>query len=893
MIENYYYSIPRWKKVAFVILAGILIFCLCTARVNSSLFGWIAKNIQDNITQEIFDSLNATIAECVGKFLDALGNVFTEPFGPQLATFRSHTNLGSGTADVIIRNLSTWIGVFISTLIFGFALFVYFFSGKITDSKDTPISLLGKFILARAMIIKAQDIMDTILSIIDKIHTSYVTGAIGTVLNGSTDKFLSKCGESIDTYVTAKVTSVIPGSIFLIAIVVIIIVWQLVKGFFKLFAELVSRYILTVVLLMLFPAFAGTLVSNDTNQIFKSYLRTLFSSFFVLLFNIVWFKACVMSAVGMAATFSPLQFFFTIELLHFGLKIDGVLRSMGLGVATGGSRIASAVGGSGRNLANSLRTANGLRRSGGELAKGIGVASGNRNMFNIGNRLAATPADIASNRLNDPNSTFQLAAATGASGAKINDSLVDGRSAANIMSRAVNNPNDRDAQNALSALSGNALSMGAQEMLGNGYRVEAASISRIRGDDGISRNGIDFTAKHVGDGASFASAEASRYAPSITGTISGEGAFARGEILKDGINGASSSMICNNAMSKGDRAGIDDFASIGGTRANKAMDAINMDGFNGGIGSIESLGTNRNRDDCFRLRDSEGCVNGTIQGDKVFSAGTNDTATQQEMFSGIKEAIRSQGGFDRVDDFEPDPKRQGVYTASAYDPDGNEVRFTATDKGMYTDSSLKDDPLAFNFSGEDSYGNATSYDVNCDYSRQHAEDGNRGFETSDARFGDGSDGNNDQPSTWGDDSFDTSDSKHDDTDSDNGVTHNTERGALKAEDGYDQGAFMQNTIAYESGEDPWFEAGRPEYEIGYYSGDENVHGEHFSENNEGYERNERYERSEENEISKNDKKSLEEAETQRLVDAQTTDEETSDTKKHEDTPRRRRRKRRG
>ena len=752
MIENYLYSIPKWKKIFYGVLFAMLIFSLVSVRVDSGLFSWITGTITDNITDEIFTAVNQSAGEAVGSILVWLFNLLVGPFGPELTTFVSNTNFGTANAKDFLDGFAISVGMFISTLIWGFSMFTYFFSGKITDSKDTPISLTFRYAIAIAICYKQTAIVDTFIDLVDILYTAFTKNAIGTVLKGS--GFLNIMGTAVDGSVALLGKTIVfaafPGVGLIVLILEIVLIWKLLKGFIQLYCEMISRYIVSCVLLLLFSAFGGTIVSNNTSQIFKSYLRTLLASFAVMLFNILWFKMCFLAVIGGTVSLvNFVQYIFVIELLHFGLKFDGMLRSMGLGVATGGSRLASAVGGAGRNLANSLRAANDMRKAGGNLLAAKGLAAGNKDMFNMGSKMAANPMDIAKGRLNNPNNVANMAAGYGANGQKISDGLVSGKQAAGIMSNALKNPNDKDAQNAMAALSNKKLAEGAQEMLGDGFKVNSAQLQQQRGADGKMHNTVGFNAQKAGGNRSFAELMYSEHGQSFNGQIGGSGTFASGLAVGDGGLTAN----CADSLDKGDECSVKDAAFFAGQDAANALEGVTIGGQGLEDGSLVACGKDENGNDSFRVYDGNGDIVGSINGDQFTAAASSMEASDRaEALEGIRDDIMSKHPeFSDMSDFTPDKDNTGRYTAVAHgqDADGNDFTrtFVAKDKGMIPTSNFDpSNPDNYRYQSMDADDNIMEFDVSpSKFGFSGSNDS--GTQASNASFGGGSESVNETTNT--------------------------------------------------------------------------------------------------------------------------------------------------
>lgn len=732
MIQNYLYSMPKRKKVFYGILITMVFISLISIRTQSGFFSWAAGKVTDNITDEIFNALNESLGEAIGGIADWFINIITGPFGPDMSTFETYTVFGTMNGTDFIKGFSISVGMFIATLIWGFSMFVYFFSGKITDSKDTPISLTGKYILAIAIAYKQTDIIETFLDLINILYTSFTKKAIGITAGaadgalGLSSYMFDKAGKkAIYLFAEPLVFELFPIVSTVIIILQIVLIWKMCKAFIQLYVEMISRYIVSIVLLLLFSAFAGTMVSNNTSQIFKSYLRTLFSSFVVMLFNIVWMKLCIIAAFGGTTKLftSLLTYIFVLELLHFGTKFDGMLRSMGLGVATGGSRIASALGGAGRNLANSLRNANATRQRAGGLMKAAGLASGNKGLYNAGQKLGTGLGDIATGKNNDRNSAFNMAVEKGKLGGIMPDSQVSKKEAANIMGRALGNPNDREAQSAMAALSPNKLREGAQEMLGNGYKVNSAQLQQQRGDDGRTHRTIGFEAQKEGVNGN----------KPFKGQIGGDGTFKSG-LSDTNANGQDGIRVaCGNSLGKGEKCDIKDAAYMAGQSAADALDGVKIKGqslADMDNAKLEYCGKDANGQDSFRVRDDDSkAVLGSINGDKFTASTANfEPETRNGYISKAQDAVTDYlgGGRNekgelnnpsiRTTGFVPDADNPGRYKAVyAGEDDTGSYKMTATlsDKGQLPTSSL-DFKNANNFEcplGEDADHNPMSLDV--------------------------------------------------------------------------------------------------------------------------------------------------------------------------------------
>lgn len=759
------------KKKLFLFMVSVAAILLAnTYSVRCGIFSWLTDTITDNITDEIFTAINQSISYAIGSVLDWLFNLLLGPFGPQLNTFISNTNFGSISARDFLDGFAISVGMFVSTVLWGFSMFTYFFTGKITENKDNPLSMTLKYMIAIAICYKSRAIVDTFMGLVDILYTMFTKNAIGSVAKGA--GFLNILGAAADGTLSMLGTTIVilefPGIGFIILIIELILIWKLLKAFLQLYLEMVSRYIVSIVMLLLFPAFSGTAVSHTTSPIFKSYLRTLFSSFILMLFNILWFKMCFVAVLSGASVMNLLQYIFVLMLLRFGTKLDGILRSMGLGVATGVSRIGSAASGAGRNMAFALRNANDLRKAGGALLKAGGIATGNKAMFDAGMKVGAGTEDVARGGANTHPSSFAEAVGALNEGRKVSDSVVSNKESADIIQKAMFNPGNKGASAALTALSENKLREGAQYMMGDGYQVEKATPCQFRGDDGKLQTGMAIKAKTVDK-------EGHVSEKTFQGTLGSKAAFSSGQKLQnsDGL------LQCKNSLKNGETCSIADSYAFAGQSVSNALYRAKSGGYElSDDGFVEKCGKDRNGLDTFNVFDEKGTQVGTISGSdftlsaetmqdvkdstadfsKVEGAYFDSTAmcwgkkdqdgnfsafrSKESGLEDIKECIMGgvchtdssgkqvwgvmeqeesgnyvfkEGGtvYKEITDFSPVKDQKGVYKATATDEEGNCRDFIATDKGLNARSELNGHPESFMTKAVHEFNhNTMSYDVN-------------------------------------------------------------------------------------------------------------------------------------------------------------------------------------
>ena len=110
----------------------------------------------------------------------------------------------------------------------------------------------------------------------------------------------------------------------------------------------------------------------------------------------------------------------------------------------------------------------------------------------------------------------------------------------------------------------------------------------------------------------------------------------------------------------------------------------------------------------------DGTYNAQITDSKGHSVGSY-TSKDDTYGNGIRDAIDNDkercGSYDSISSFAPVEGSPGVYQATATKGETQTV-ITATDKGMYAESSKNDDPRSFMYVSETDSGTRVAYDVN-------------------------------------------------------------------------------------------------------------------------------------------------------------------------------------
>ncbi len=739
-IENIWYKLNEKKKRRIIAITFVFIILLFISTVKpvysaddakwdwthpfSSLINKVASNVTDELTN-ITDEINVSVIQGVTGASDMFTESIFGQFANPLTNFEDSEDTGLssdsfentvGTTFVKKINTTTAsIGYFVATILFFFGIFVYFFSGKISDTKDTPISLIGKYVISIFLIISASNlsIRNTINDYLGKFCTS-LTGIENNnplsfnafITEGTGGADINLCG------LILKLPKAIPFIMTIFSLGGMIVMLIIVKNAFKMYIECISRYIISNVLLLLFGAFCGTIVSNNTSNIFKSYIQTLFSSYFLLAFDLVWFSSVIgilltrATGLGKGNTLGLMEIILINELLKLGPKFDGILKGMGIGVAQGMSRVGSSIGMGINQLARSLSNANQLRKGAGTTLQALagnpslGFSPETRQkMYETGSKMAAPLSTmVGGQNVNDPNKIVGMLQDSAKKGKILPDSYYSNAQAGNVLDRMMKNPGKKDLSEAIGGMSETKKAEGMQELLGGGMQINEAMRGNYKGVDGYSHEGIRVSGT-MADGTQFSGVIGSERYMDSSKAMAIPGSETNGLLIQmDNNMKMMESQNFNNAFEAGTFAGSEAANVLNNLQGN-IKDNI-ADG-----GRLEYAGKTSDGD-AFRLygKDDNGNeqLMGSIIGDKFAPTINNMSGQESTAFlNGVAENAGKQafgeGQYEWKTNaegniFAKDPKDQSklVGTIVGQDSNGYEVeqKVTLIDKGANPTAEL-------------------------------------------------------------------------------------------------------------------------------------------------------------------------------------------------------------
>lgn len=276
--------------------------------------------------------------------------------------------------------------------------------GRSEVIRDNPVGLIAKYVLAWLAMYFAPTIIFKAMEIWYDFW-QFVVSIDGNQTISMNDFSIVTREESryILFGVYIKVESIMANILF--SFFTIFLVWKIVKNFIRLYLEIIERYFVLMLVALLFPAVVPTAITNNTKNIFNSYLRMFFSQGFVLIINTVFMKIFVHVLLLGGWTNGIVNYVACLAFLKVCQRIDSYMLTMGLNVAQTGGGFAAAVGGSLGNLGSSLRSLRSFNEGRKNIGAGIAekaVRSGNESAFAFGKAFGADLKDVSSGALSAP-----------------------------------------------------------------------------------------------------------------------------------------------------------------------------------------------------------------------------------------------------------------------------------------------------------------------------------------------------------------------------------------------------------------------------------------------------------------------------------------------------------
>lgn len=235
-----------------------------------------------------------------------------------------------------------------------------FFAGPLSESKDTPGRILVRSGIAAFMVFFGGYFINWIVDIaklpydaflqVDPADSSYLTFDFSLTIK-----------DILASALTGVNALSAPGQLFISAVLVFIIGWNLLK----LMIEVAERFLMVGLLAYVAPLPFATLSTQATSMIFSRYLQ-MFGGQCVLMTLSVWSLKLVLSglqSITTAGTSWPIAMILVLAMCRIAQRIDSYMQQLGIGVGTTGGSLLD-------ELCNMARTAASFGHSGGGRERG-------------------------------------------------------------------------------------------------------------------------------------------------------------------------------------------------------------------------------------------------------------------------------------------------------------------------------------------------------------------------------------------------------------------------------------------------------------------------------------------------------------------------------------------
>ena len=304
-----------------------------TDKLLDSAVSWFSGSLVNT-----FDNVAIDIATKFGPNFDYINSIFGSQSEENASTGDGvvYYNDFFNNSAKAIKTIGWSILVLLWLLCLVFSLF-----GVVTGYEESPFIIVARLFASAFLVLNAYGFMKIIMGIGESIFNVIAN-------NAGTAEITSKIQVAgiIRSLLTTNGIGILLGIIF-----TIIILWNL----FKLFLEMVERYMVMIILYIFAPLPMATFISKATEKVFYNYLSMFISQLAVFCVNLFMIKLIaaviaimptyILTLEGSSVISQVIFYFFIIGLIKVAMKIDNYLADMGLTVAKTGANLAgSAMG---------------------------------------------------------------------------------------------------------------------------------------------------------------------------------------------------------------------------------------------------------------------------------------------------------------------------------------------------------------------------------------------------------------------------------------------------------------------------------------------------------------------------------------------------------------------
>ncbi len=503
------------KRYSFnKVIIFLLIFMILTSNiliVHTGPLDWIKEakdKVEEGITAEIMQDLSNQIVATFTSGIDGFLVETAEMFNPSLNLFYTMANgmsISSATdytydnspeVIALFRSYSVYAGATLASILYFFGMFLYFWNGKSTETKNNPIQLTFLYALSLVGIYYNEGIMNMFLEIAQDVWgwTINKGDAIGQL---SSDMFISGMVTNAGFTIIGILIPAFGTLLSIFKIISIIFAIILLKDFLHLWIEMCERYIVVCLQIFFFPVVIPTCISKDTNMILSSYLRMLVSQLFLLLTGYVFMKGFTFF-MDLGIQHNIIGFIFVKGYLRTAQRLDSYLSSMGLNVAQTGAGLFDSFRLAAYSMGATLRGVNEMRKGTAGLVKATAASTGNRALFKAASQIGFNTRDaIKAGGINKVGSDIDFLKNVGMAGEKLSPNSggklsVPESVAKEAVNNYIKNPS-RENASALRAMHNSDLAKAIQTagVLPTGMKLDGSNIEALKGTLKVQGTGRD------------------------------------------------------------------------------------------------------------------------------------------------------------------------------------------------------------------------------------------------------------------------------------------------------------------------------------------------------------------------------------------------------------------
>ena len=300
--------------------------------MESDLISWLVEQVVGLVLDIMVVCLSALSAEFSEVMaISAKLNGEDTTLNTFFTVFLPNARSGGSTlwAGMVVCGITLLYGIFI------FQLFKGLF-GPLAKA-ESPIRLLGRTLLFAILVANARYVCQIFFYLSSAPYEMMVEGTTGSVgLGEGVVNFMAGVSDAL-------IDGLEPGGLvgeIITSLLSIIMLFSILVNYVKLMIEIVERYIILGILSFFSPLCIATGASENTNQIFKSWVKMMLSQCILMCMSVFFITVFEQSVKNVATATAGIDGFIVLLMylawLRTGQRIDSHMSTLGLSVAQSG-----------------------------------------------------------------------------------------------------------------------------------------------------------------------------------------------------------------------------------------------------------------------------------------------------------------------------------------------------------------------------------------------------------------------------------------------------------------------------------------------------------------------------------------------------------------------------